>query len=226
MSLSSRGRATFRVIPPMVACVTDGGRCLARKRGALDQRRHGAILAALGFVVMIMGVLALVINVAGQASMTRSLNASAIQGRYAIEMAESAVDECLADFGKTIAPMVSGRDLRAEMLAAARGGVVPGAAILRQGLLVYTPVQTPRIIGSEKLGVKVSRVTIRPMYYSTLHNYGEVELTCQASYEMAGKRELFRRVTARQYITLDANGRTFRVNPVPCRTVADRSSEE
>jgi len=188
-------------------------------------RRDGAIFAALGFVALIMGAFVLVINVAGQATMTRSVSIAALQGRYALEMAESAVDECLADFSTVISQVVSQRDLYSHIRSEAAGGVVTGEAVMGVSTLTYTAVQTPKIMSAEGIDVRLSDVSVRPVYYGTVNNYGEVELCCQASYKL-GKRELFRRVTARHYITLDVNGKTFRVNPVPCRFVVDRSREE
>lgn len=161
-----------------------------------------------------------------QSSTARSAQASTTLGRYAAELAESAVDEALADFTSFLAEKMNGQDPRQLLSDKAEGGVVPAAALTGGAASwSYAAPRTDTLNQHGKTGIKVSPVTIRPLYYSIAQNFGEVEFSCFTTYRLGGVRELYRRVTAKHYFVLDADGQTFRVNPTPLNVVADRSPE-
>lgn len=180
---------------------------------------------AVAFVGMILGVAVVVMSISSQSSGARSAQASVTMGRYAAELAESAVDECLADFTTFVETKFTGKDPRALFLEKASGGVVPAEAITGDAAWTFPPERTEKLIKDTRAGVKLSPVNVRPLYYSTVQNYGEVELSVFATYRLGGARELYRRVTARHYFVLDADGRTFRINPVAFSSLLDRSAD-
>lgn len=189
-------------------------------------RQRGAFVSGIVFLGLILGVAVIVMALSSQSSTARGAQASTTLGRYAAELAESAVDEALADFTSFMNEKMNGQNPRELLATKAEGGVVP-AAVFTGGAASwsYTAPRTDTLNQQGKTGIKVSPVTIRPLYYSIAQNFGEVELSCYTTYRMAGVRELYRRVTAKHYFVLDADGQTFRVNPTPLSVVADRSPE-
>ena len=175
---------------------------------------------------MILGVAVIVMALSSQSSSARSAQASTTLGRYAAELAESALDECLADFTSFLAEKMNGRDPLALLSANAAGGLVPAAVFLSGApSWTYAAPRTEALNREAHSGIKVSPVTVKPLYYSIVQNFGEVEISCFTTYRLAGARELYRRVTAKHYFVLDADGQTFRVNPTALSMVADRSPE-
>lgn len=187
---------------------------------------RGAFATGIIFIGMVLGVAVVVMALSTQSTTARSAQASTTMGRYAAELAESAVDECLADFTDFLAQKIPGQDPRQLLLDRAQGGVVPTAALTGGApSWAYAAERTEKMQKDGRTGIKISPVTVRPLYYSTVQNYGEVEISCFATYRLMGLRELYRRVTARHWFVLDADGRTFRINPVASSAIVDRSPE-
>jgi len=189
--------------------------------GASRQAFAGSM--ALVAMLLAAGLIAMAISV--QSGATRSIYAAVALGRYAGELAESAVDEALAEFTPTMSGRLPSPDMRSHLLRQATGGKVDGRAILGSDGFAFSPARTLELIREGRIGVKVSDVGVRLLFYSTVQNYGQVDLTCHATYRHGGGRELFRRGTSRHYFVLDADGKTFRVNPVACSFLVDRSSD-
>jgi hypothetical protein len=184
----------------------------------------GSAAAALVLLGVLMAAATLVLSLATQSSAARSTQSAAHLGRFAGELAESAVDEALSEFPDQLAARLGQQDFRALLLQRAAGGVAPGEAI--GGTWAFPSTRTLGLVAECQLAVHLSPVGVRVLYYGTAQNYGEVELSCRASFQLAGKREAHRRVTSRHYYALDANGRRFRINPVPSSFLVDRSGDE
>lgn len=187
---------------------------------------RGAFVTGIAFIGMILGVAVVVMALSSQSSTARAGQASTTMGRYAAELAESAVDECLADFTDFMAAQLTGQDPRQFLLDKQQGGVVPAASLTAGApSWSFKALRTEQLMKDGRTGIKVSEVTVKPLYYSTVQNYGEVELSCHATYRLMGVRELYRRKTARYWFVLDADGQTFRVNPVASSEILDRSPD-
>ena len=96
---------------------------MTRERARARPGRR-AFVTGIVFLALIMGAAALVMALSSQSSTARSAQASSTQGRYAAELAESALDECLADFTSFLTEMMNGQDPREMLIAKASGGVV------------------------------------------------------------------------------------------------------
>lgn len=186
-------------------------------------RRRGVMVSGMAFTGLLVGALGVVLAVSGQASSTRSLQAGAIQGRLAAELAESAIDECLAGLPKMLAARFPG-DVRASFQSGSEGGLVSSSVL--GTAWVFEPARTTALVRTESPGIQLTPVTVRPLYYNTLRNYGEIELSCGAMFKLLGARQLYRRVSTRHYLQLDGDGRTFHVNAVSTQVTVDRSREE
>ena len=180
-------------------------------------------MSGLALVGLIVGAMGVVLAISSQSQSTRSLQVGAVQGRLAAEFAESGIDEALAEFTKSM-DMHFGGDARARIAGAAQGGQVPGSAL--GGDWTFFPARTAALMTKSQTPIQLSPVAVRPLYYNTVSNYGEVDLSCCASFKLAGNRQLFRRVTTRHYFQLVADGKTFLVNPVSNQINVDRSRDE
>lgn len=187
--------------------------------------RRGSIFAALCFLGMLFGLGSLVMALSGQSSTARNVQATMVQGRYAGELAESALDECLAEFPRLMLSRTGGKDMRAVLMGQTLSAKVSPEQLGGAATFTYDPKRTLKMLEKERLGIKVMPVVVQLLYYSTLQNYGEVDITSYASFKLSGGRELFRRVTARHYFILNTDGRSFRINPVASQCLVDRSSE-
>jgi len=183
------------------------------------------MVVGFAFLALIGGAIFVVMAISNQSSSSRSINAAFVLGRYATELAESAVDECLAEFMELTTREFPSQNRVADLTGKAEGGVVPGANVFGKPSFSWPPQGTLSLVAQGKMGFNVSPVTIKPLYYSTVQNYGEIELSCHTSCRLSGKRELYRRVTSRHYFLLDAVGQGFRINPVASRFVVDRSAD-
>jgi hypothetical protein len=184
--------------------------------------RRGAVASGVVCVGLLLAAAAIVMAVSGQASMTRTVQATTTVGRYAVELAESAIDECLAEFSLFIAGRMRGQDLRALFLANAKGGVVPAAAITGGKRWEFFAHLSTSLAEEQQTSITLSMVTVTPLFFSTVQNFGQVELSCQTRYRLHGASELCRRVSSIHYFVLDADGRTLRINPVALQVTVDR----
>ncbi|MBI4859736.1 MAG: hypothetical protein HY815_05670 [Candidatus Riflebacteria bacterium] len=193
-------------------------------RGSVGGRRGVLLVIGLGLVCLVAAGFTIAMAVSTQASTGRAVNAAVLQGRYATELAESALAECLADFGPFIQRSFPGRDWRGEIRSRAVGGVVPGPAVFGVAELTYPPERTSRLTGGAAAGVTVSPVSVRPVRYNVGTNWGLVELWAHSTCQVAGRRTLYRRVSSLHYLVFDAPGTTPpRIIPVAIQTVVDRS---
>jgi hypothetical protein len=192
--------------------------------GAVNGPRRGSILAAFLFLGLLLGLGILVMALSGLSSTTRQVQETLAQTRYAAELAESCVDECLADFTQVMGQRTGGRDMRAQLMSSSQSGKVPPESMDGGANFSYAPRRTLKLVDSGGIPVKLSPVTVQLLYYSTLQNYGEVDISAAASCCIGTGRNSDRRVTGRYFFVLNADGRTFRVNPVASQCVVDRSS--
>ena len=188
------------------------------------QKRRGIAAAGLVLIGLVLAAATVVMALSQQSSTAKSVYASHVQGRYANEMAESAIEECLADFRKAFADGLRGQNLRDRLIAKGAGGAVYGGDIAGQESWTYSPARTLKAVADLKLGFVVNPVVIRPLNYGLQVNHGEVELSATASYPFTRERQIFRRVRSKFYFTIDSNGQV-RVLPVGTHTAVDRSSD-
>jgi hypothetical protein len=193
--------------------------------GPVERPRRGSILASFSCLGLLLALTVLVMALSNQSSTTRLVQESLGQNRYAAELAESCLDECLADFTQTMVQRTAGRDMRSALMSAAQGGRVPPGAIGGAATFSYVPRRTLALINADCKWVTLSPVVVQLLYYSTLQNYGELDISATASSKIGGRRKSFRRITSRYYFVLNTDGRTFRVNPVASQSLVDRSSD-
>jgi len=236
----SRERAAFphvymSMVRPLMSKTASPGWKRRPSRGASLMTRSGSVVV-IGFIflALIIAATTVIMAVSGQSATSRAVSTSAALGRYATEMSESAIDECLAQFGRFLHEQFPSSDWRKEwtVRGGEAGGVIRDAQVLGVPQLTFSPEKTWKLTKDLQIGLVVSKVIIRPLYYSTLQNYGEIELSCFTTYHASGRRELYRRVTSHHYVVLDAPisslGRQpfLRVNAVPRQSTVDRSAEQ
>jgi hypothetical protein len=187
--------------------------------------RPGFVASGLLFVGLIVAATGLVLAVSTQASTTRATQATTTMGRYATELAESSIDECMVDFTQFVSDKMRHRNVRQFFLAQAKKGIVAADAITDGTSWEFVGRLTNQLAQEQQLGINLSPVTVRPLYFAIVQNFGEVELSCHASFRMGGARQLYRRVTVKHYFVLDADGHTLRINPVASQVSVDRRAD-
>lgn len=189
--------------------------------GVGRRRRQGIAGAILIALVLAAAVVAMALS--QQASSTRAVFAAQTMGRLALELVESAIDECLADFPRAFSVGLAGQVFRDRILGlgipVANGPQVVGLESWR-----YAPGRTFDLVEDQNLDVQITPVTVRPIYYSLAVNHGEVELSASALFTV-GRRAVYRQITSRHYMVVDGDG-SIRVNPVGLQKIVDRSAGE
>jgi len=186
--------------------------------------RRGALVLGFVFLALLLGAIVVVMAVSSQSSSGRAVNTAVATGRYATELAESAVDECLSEFTDVVAGQFPSDNRRQDLISRAKGGTIGGPELFGIEAFEFVPYKTLSLVEQAKVGILVSPVKLKPIYYSLIHNYGELELSCATSH-LVGRRQIYRRVSSRHYIILNTDGRTFRINHVASRFVVDRSQD-
>jgi hypothetical protein len=188
------------------------------------KHRRGIAAAGLVLIGLVLAAATLVMALSQQATTAKSVYAAHVQGRYCNEMAESAIEECLADFRKAFAAGARDQNLRERLLAKGAGGAVFGGDIVGQESWTYAPKRTLAAVADLTLGFSVSPVVVRPLSYGLQVNFGEVELAATASFPLTRERKIYRRVRSKFYFTIDSSG-VVRVLPVGVHTAVDRSPD-
>jgi hypothetical protein len=186
--------------------------------------REGSFVVGMALVALVVCAGLVVMALSGQSSSTRSVQAELSLGRYATQIARSGLDECLADFPSMMNGRFAGRDMRAVLKAASVVGLVPASVFSAdpKGWL-FVPKRTSKLLADLRSPIHIAPVTVLPLRYSTIQNYGEIEFGCVAMFSIGEARQVLRRVTGRYYFQVAPDGRSFYVNPLACHTSVDRS---
>ena len=189
----------------------------------MGARRNGVALTGMAFAGLVMSAAAVVMAISGQSSSARSVHVAHVQGRFATQLAESAVEECLADFDRAFGARVPKGTFRARLMSAANGAIAPGSAVAGVPSWSYAPERTLALLKELKTSMELTPVSLTPLYYNVPGNVGEIELSAGVSWSITRDRVVYRRVRLRCYITADGDG-SIRVNPVGTQSVVDRSA--
>lgn len=183
-------------------------------------KRAGNSVALLAIVVCVGAIGVVVMALSGRIDTMRGRHFQRGVARQAQGIAESAIAECLDDFSRLVDTHVSKSRMVDRLRGAARGGVVQGSDVLGRTVL-YRAERTEKLLETEGSELSVGQVEVAPLYYSTVQNYGEVELTAVVD---SAASKVYRRVTGRYYITVDTDG-LCRVNALPIRVGVFRSED-
>jgi hypothetical protein len=188
------------------------------------ESRRGLAAAGLVLIGLVQVAMIVVMALSSQGATARSVYASHVQGRYATEIAESAVEECLANFGKAFDAQLGQRNLR-DLLLARRENRVNGPDILGVESWSYNPAFTLAAITDLKLGFKLNPVTLKPLWYDKSTNTGQIEISAICSFSLSRGRTLFRRLRVVHPVTIGPNGASVRLLPIADSVIVDRSAE-
>lgn len=190
--------------------------------------RRAGTAALLVVLALLTGGLGVALAVSAQADGTRKAYQLHTQGRYAVELAQSALEECLADFGRTLSARMGPGEQRTALLSRLRagGGEVSGAEVLGFDAVSYQPERTAALVAGERLPFELAAVVIRPLSYTMVPNRGQVELTAEVRFRGPGARIVTRRVIALHHMLMEApRGERFRVHPTAIQVRVDRGED-
>src|SRR5262245_57834672 len=120
---------------------------------------RGTMVMAPVLVFSLVATMGVVMALSTQSAATRSVQSSGLLGRYAAELAESAVDECRADFDQLVKENLGDTDLRFFLLGRVNGNTVPGEAISARPW-TWSPVRTLALAAENQIAVKLGAVTV------------------------------------------------------------------
>lgn len=165
------------------------------RREPVSGRRGQA--GALALVAVLVAGVMVVMGVAQHSGTTRRVYATALLGRIAEQLAESAVEEALASFHR----------FPPERLAA--------------GAWTWEAAATRRILRESRSAVEISPVTLRAL--DSDGRRGQIEISCEAQASSAPGRKIQRRVVSRHTFHFDTDGKMLTMNSNPQLRLVDRS---
>lgn len=181
------------------------------------------------FVTLLLAAFMWTLAVSQQTAGVVARHAHQLLARTAVELAESALDECLADLTSILRRRLGSKNARHELLGLSRAGG-PRLGPERWGSLysgdsfAYPPHRTLELVRDLGVGVELSPVTVRFLYFDTTINHGQLELSVLARARRGGRLSLAREVSTRFNVSLFSDGVSFHIHPVPVQLRVQRQA--